>query len=73
MRNNNLLSPYRTEQSKKVSHRHDSKITTSAPNLMWGTDGKMFFIEGLGWAWLFAVIDHFNDEIIAWHVSLKGD
>lgn len=73
MRNNNLLSPYRTEQCKKVSHRHDSKITTSAPNLMWGTDGKMFFIEGLGWAWLFAVIDHFNDEIIAWHVSLKGD
>jgi hypothetical protein len=38
--------------------------------MLWGTDGKKFFVESLGLC--FAVIDHFNDEIIAWHICKHG-
>ena len=40
---------------------------------MWATDGKKFWIDGLGWHWFFGVIDHFNDEIISWHIARKGN
>jgi hypothetical protein len=40
---------------------------------MWATDGKKFFIDGIGWHWFFGVIDHFNDEIILWHIVKKGN
>jgi len=39
---------------------------------MWATDCKKFFIDGIGWHWFFGVIDHFNDEIILWHIVKKG-
>ncbi|MEA5080613.1 MAG: integrase core domain-containing protein [Dysgonamonadaceae bacterium] len=72
MRENNLLSPNR--RPKKTNKReHDGTIITDSPNLMWATDGKKFWIEGLGWHWFFGVIDHFNDEIISWHIAKKGN
>ena len=72
MRENNLLSPNR-RQKKSNKREHDGTIITDAPNLMWATDGKKFWIEGLGWHWFFGVIDHFNDEIISWHIAKKGN
>lgn len=72
MRENNLLSPNRKE--KKVDKRaHDGTIITQMPNIMWATDGKKFWIDGLGWHWFFGVIDHFNDEILSWHIAKKGN
>lgn len=72
MRENNLLSPNRIER-KVNKHEHDGTITTNAPNIMWATDGKKFWIEGAGWHWFFCVIDHFNDEIHSWHIAKKGN
>lgn len=72
MRENNLLSPNRRPR-KANKREHDGTIITDAPNLMWATDGKKFWIEGLGWHWFFGVIDHFNDEIISWHIAKKGN
>jgi len=72
MRDNHLLSPNRIE--KKVDkHEHDGTIITDTPNRMWATDGKKFWIDGLGWHWFFGVIDHFNDEIHSWHIAKKGN
>lgn len=72
MRENNLLSPYR-KQKKINKHAHDGTIITKMPNIMWATDGKKFWIDGLGWHWFFGVIDHFNDEILSWHIAKKGN
>jgi len=72
MRENNLLSPYR-RPGKANKREHDGTLITDAPNVMWATDGKKFWIEGLGWHWFFGVIDHFNDEIISWHIAKKGN
>lgn len=72
MRQNNLLSPNRIY--KKVNkHEHEGTIITDAPNIMWATDGKKFWVDGLGWHWFFGVIDHCNDEILSWHMAKKGN
>jgi len=72
MRENNLLSPYR-RPGKRNKREHDDTIIKDAPNEMWATDGKKFWIEGSGWHWFFGVIDHFNDEIVSWHIARKGN
>ena len=72
MRENNLLSPNRRPK-KSNKREHDGTIITDSPNLMWATDGKKFWIEGIGWHWFFGVIDHFNDEIISLHIAKKGN
>jgi len=71
MRENDLLSPYRhaCEMKKK---EHKGRIIQDHPILVWGTDGKKFYVESLGGCWFFAVIDHFNDEIIGWHICKRG-
>lgn len=30
-------------------------------------------MDELGWYWFFGVIDHFNDELLAWHICKNGD
>ncbi|HNY05318.1 MAG TPA: integrase core domain-containing protein [Candidatus Egerieousia sp.] len=73
MRDNNLLSPYRHSVLKKKRCEHNGTITTAGQNRMWGTDGKRFYIEGQGWHWFFGVIDHYNDELLAWHTAKIGN
>ena len=72
MRDNNLLSVTRPKPDIKVNE-HTGTITTEMPNRMWGTDGKKFYTMQEGWCWFFGVIDHFNDEIMAWYSAKKGD
>ncbi|TRZ53103.1 IS3 family transposase [bacterium] len=72
MRDNNLLSVTRPKPERKVNE-HTGTIKTELPNLMWGTDGKKFYTLQEGWCWFFGVIDHFNDEMMAWHACKKGD
>ena len=72
MRENQLLSPTRPKLNI-VKNKHKGKIITELPNRMWGTDGKKFFTLKEGWCWLFSVIDHCNDEIIAYHSAKIGD
>lgn len=71
MRENNLLSATRPKPERK-KNEHNGNIKTDLPNVMWGTDGKKFFTRQDGWCWFFGVIDHFNDEIIAWHANKSG-
>ena len=72
MRENQWLSPTRPKLNI-VKDEHKGKIITELPNRMWGTDGKKFFTLTEGWCWLFSVIDHCNDEIIAWYSAKIGD
>lgn len=73
MRDNHLLSSYRINIERKSKSKHDGKIITDQPNIMWGTDGKKFFTKEDGWCWLFAVIDHFNDEILGTSIVKTGN
>lgn len=72
MRENGLLSVTRPMPQRKVN-LHTGTIITELPNRMWGTDGKRFYTLKEGWCWFFGVIDHFNDEIIAWYASESGN
>jgi len=72
MREHDLLSPNRRSRNTK-KNEHKGRIITDKPNLMWPTDGKKFWINGSGWHWFFGVIDHFNDEILAWHIAKIGN
>ena len=72
MRENDLLSPYRHQRAVVRKNEHKGHIVTSCPNRMWATDGKKFFTQRDGWCWLFPVIDHFNDEIIAISIAKTG-
>ena len=72
MRENDLLSVTRPKAERKVND-HTGSIKTELPNRMWGTDGKRFYTLKEGWCWFFGIIDHFNDEIIAWHANKSGN
>jgi putative transposase len=71
MRENNLLSPYRVPQ--KPANEHDGEITTSEPNIMWGTDGAKVFTLEDGWGWIFSCVEHWNAECMGWHLCKKGN
>lgn len=71
MRENNLLSPHRVVQGQPK--KHDGKIVTAAPNVMWGTDGTKVFTSEEGWCWLFTAVEHWNAECVGWHVTKNGD
>jgi putative transposase len=69
MRENALLSPYRHGAS--VSE-HNGTITTSAPNLLWGTDGFRVQTVDDKWVWGFIAVDHFNSECVGFRVCKEG-
>lgn len=72
MNENELLSPYRHDKATVRVRKHEGKIVQGKPDLLWGTDGKKFFVEDIGWCWFFGVLDHFNDELISWHTCKRG-
>ena len=49
MRAQGLLSPHRGRQGDPKAH--DGTIVTSAPCVMWGTDGRRVFTAEDGWVW----------------------
>ena len=71
MRAQGLLSPHRGRQGEPKPH--DGTIVTSAPDVMWGTDGARVLTVDDGWIWTFAAIDHWNAECVGWHVCKVGD
>ena len=70
MRAQGLLSPHRGRQGEMKAH--DGTIVTSAPCVMWGTDGVRVFTAEDGWVWTFAAVDHWNAECVGWHVCKVG-
>ena len=71
MREHGLLSPRRVRQGAGLTH--DGRITTDAPDLMWGTDGTRILTADEGMRWVFTAVDHFNCEVVGRHVCKRGD
>jgi putative transposase len=71
MRQNQLLSPHRGIY--KPPNPHDGRITTDAPEVMWGSDGTKVQTVDDGWVWIFSVAEHWNTECLGWHVCKVGD
>jgi putative transposase len=70
MRENMLLSPHRARQ--RPEQTHDRRIVTEAPNVMWATDGTQIPTVREGKVWLFGVAEHWNAELVGWHVTKQG-
>lgn len=70
MRDHSLLSPHRRPKGQPTLH--EGRITTDAPNVMWGTDGARVFTVEDGWCWVFLAVEHWNAECVGWHVCKHG-
>lgn len=70
MRENTLLSPHRTRP--RPEEAHDRKIVTDAPNVMWAIDATQITTVADGKVWLFGVAEHWNAELVGWHVTKHG-
>ena len=71
MRQHALLSPHRARQRPDAAH--DRHIVTEAPNLMWATDATQITTVRDGKVWLFGVAEHWNAELLGWHVAKSGN
>jgi putative transposase len=70
MREHALLSPHRARPRPEAAHeRH---IITEAPNVMWATDATQITTVQDGKVWLFGVAEHWNAELLGWHVAKRG-
>ncbi len=70
MREHALLSPHRARQRGEAAH--DRHITTEAPNVMWAIDATQITTVQDGKVWLFGVAEHWNAELLGWHVAKHG-
>jgi len=70
MREHALLSPHRARVRSEAPH--DRRIVTEAPNVMWATDATQIATVQDGKVWLFGVAEHWNAELLGWHVARRG-
>jgi putative transposase len=70
MRDNALLSPHRAR--RRTDTAHDRHIVTEAPNVMWATDATQVTTVRDGKVWLFGAAEHWNAELLGWHVAKRG-
>lgn len=70
MREHALLSPHRARRRTETAH--DRHIITAAPNIMWATDATQITTVQDGKVWLFGVAEHWNAELLGWHVTKSG-
>jgi putative transposase len=70
MREHALLSPHRTRSRPGAAH--ERRIVTEAPNVMWATDATQVTTVEHGTVWLFGVAEHWNAELLGWHVAEHG-
>jgi len=70
MREHALLSPHRARRRRETAH--DRRIITAAPNVMWATDATQITTVQDGKVWLFGVVEHWNAELLGWHVTKSG-
>ena len=57
---------------RRAQTAHDRHIITQAPNIMWATDATQITTVQDGNVWLFAVAEHWNAELLGWHVAKSG-
>ena len=70
MREHGLLSPQRSDPVPTKAH--EGTIIPTTINQIWGTDGTLFGTVNGDLLWLFAVIDHFSDDVLGWHIVEVG-
>ena len=70
MREHALLSPHRARTRPETAH--ERQIITEAPNVMWATDATQITTVQDGKVWLFGVAEHWNAELLGWHVAKLG-
>jgi hypothetical protein len=70
MRQHRLLSPHRARTRPETSH--ERQIITEAPNVMWAIDATQVTTVQDGKVWLFGVVEHWNAEMLGWHVTKRG-
>ena len=70
MREHSLLSPHRARTRLEMAH--DRQIITAAPNVMWAIDATQVTTVQDGKVWLFGVVEHWNAELLGWHVTKRG-
>ncbi len=70
MREHRLLSPHRARPRPETSH--ERQIITAAPNVMWAIDATQVTTVRDGKVWLFGVVEHWNAEMLGWHVAKHG-
>jgi hypothetical protein len=70
LREHSLLSPHRARTRSEGPH--DRNIITQAPNVMWATNPTQIATVQDGKVWLFGVIEHWNAELVGWHVAKRG-
>lgn len=70
MREHALLSPHRARTRPEAAH--EGHIITEAPNAMWATDATQITTVQDGKVWLFGVAEHWNAELMGWHVAKHG-
>jgi hypothetical protein len=70
MREHALLSPHRVRQRTDAAHHR--RIVTDAPNVMWAVDATQITTVRDGKVWLFGVAEHWNAELLGWHLAKRG-
>lgn len=70
MRENDLLSAARSPWRPEIAH--NGRITTDAPNVMWGTDMTSTALSSGRSAYIFAVVDHCTQDCIGVYVSNRA-
>jgi putative transposase len=70
MRGHALLSPHRARRRTEAAHHR--RIVTEAPNVMWPADATQITTVQDGKVWLFGVAEHWNAELLGWHVARRG-
>src|SRR3954464_2494325 len=70
MHEHHLLSPPRARSRPETSH--ERQIITAAPNVMWAIDATQVTTVVDGKVWLFGVAEHWNAELLGWHVAKHG-
>ncbi|MBD0275426.1 MAG: DDE-type integrase/transposase/recombinase [Acetobacteraceae bacterium] len=70
MRRHALLSPHRPR--RKPDDAHQRQIITEAPNIMRATDATQVTTAHDGKIWIFGVAEHWNAELLGWHVTKTG-
>jgi len=70
LREHALLSPHRPR--RRPDDAHQRQIITAAPNIMWAIDATQLTTVQHGKVWIFGVAEHWNAELLGWHVTKSG-
>ena len=66
------VSTTRPMSRTRTGAPHERHIITQAPNVMWATDATQITTVHDGKVWLLGVIEHWNAELVGWHVAKRG-